>query len=157
MEKRIKYAIDYCLENSFASMGKIVAMGSSRHGFAILLSMAKNSVISGAVAHQPVIYWPRMREFGGQDHQLVNKYDLYGLVEAFPPRPLMIQTGYNDQRMGQEHSEKLTKLLKKHYRSNGAESHLFHDMLTIPGHDGIRVPDNAIDAVVPWLQRQALI
>lgn len=31
-----------------------------------------------------------------------------------------------------------------------------HDMMSIPGHDGTRVSDSALDAVVPWLRERSL-
>lgn len=158
MEKRLRYSIGYCLENGYASEGKVVVMGSSRHGFAILHSMAKNPAVSAAVAHQPVVYWPRMEEFAGrEDDPLVRKHDLYNMIEDFAPRPIMIQTGYDDQRVGQEYYEKLITPMKKHYETVGAGDRFFHDLMPIPGHDGTPIPDSALDGVVPWLQSQGIM
>ena len=32
-----------------------------------------------------------------------------------------------------------------------------HDMMSIPGHDGTRVADSALDAAVPWLRERSLL
>jgi len=32
-----------------------------------------------------------------------------------------------------------------------------HDMMSIPVHDGTRVSDSALDAVVPWLRERSLL
>ena len=63
-------AIDGALSRGWARPGRVVLMGSSRHGIRVTLhAMARNPDVSAGVAHQPVVHWPRMREFqryGGQ-------------------------------------------------------------------------------------------
>ena len=158
MEARLREVIDHALTNGIASRGRVVVMGSSRHGFAILHSMAGNPDVSAAVAHQPVIHWPRMSEFAGMDdNEIVQRNSLFAHIELFPPRPLFIQTGYDDRRVGQESIDSLTDALRAAYSGAGASGGFTHDVMRIPGHDGTRVPDSALDGVVPWLRRQSLL
>ena len=158
MQARIGVVIEDALAQGHARPGRVVVMGSSRHGFAILHSMANNPDVSAAVAHQPVIHWPRMSEFAGMDdNEIVERNSLMALVERFPPRPLFIQTGYGDQRVGQEWIIALTGALSQAYALEGATCRFTHDMMLIPGHDGTRVPESALDGVVPWLREQSLL
>lgn len=158
MEVRIRAVLDDVLSQGHTQPGRVVVMGSSRHGFAILHAMALNPDVSAAVAHQPVIHWPRMSEFAGMDdNEIVERNSLGSLIEQFPPRPLFIQTGYADQRVGQEWITSLTEALLEVYARENALNSFTHDMMSIPGHDGTRVPDSALDAVVPWLKAQSLL
>ena len=158
MERRIAAVVSHVLEKQMAQPGKIVAMGSSRHGFAILHAMANNPDISAAVAHQPVIYWPKMKEFHGMEgNSLVQKHDIFQWVDEFSPRPCFVQTGYADQRIGQEVIDNLVNKLKSTYSRDKVENKFTHDLMNIPGHDGTLVPDSALDGVVPWLKVQGLI
>ena len=158
MEARIRAVIDDVLARGHTRPGRVVVMGSSRHAFAILHAMALNPDVSAAVAHQPVIHWPRMSEFTGMDdNEIVERNSLLSLIDRFPPRPLFIQTGYADRRVGQEWITSLTDVLREAYARENALDSFTHDMMNIPGHDGTRVPDSALDAVVPWLWEQGLL
>ena len=158
MEARLRAVIDDALAKEYTRPGRVVVLGSSRHGFAILHAMAKNPAVSAAVAHQPVIHWPRMSEFMGMDdNEIVKQNSLFPLIEQSPPRPLFIQTGYSDRRVGQEWITSLTHALRKAYARKDALNKLTHDMMDLPGHDGTWIPDSALDAVVPWLREQALL
>ena len=135
-----------------------MVMGSSRHGFAILHAVSLNPDVSAAVAHQPVIHWPRMSEFTGMDDShIVNHNSLLPLIKRFPPRPLFIQTGYSNQRVGQEWFTALTDSLSEAYAEKGDLCRLTRDSMDISGHDGTRIPDSALDAVVPWLKGHSLL
>ena len=158
MEARLGAVIDHALESGYARSGGVVAMGSSRHGFAVLHAMAKNPNVSAAVAHQPVIHWPRMSEFVGMDdNDVVRQNNLFLHMERFPPRPLLIQTGYRDERVGQEWISSWTSGLADAYAKEGAADKFTHDVMDIPGHDGARVPTPALDIVVTWLRGQSLL
>lgn len=158
MEARIRAVIENALAQGHTRPGRVVVMGSSRHGFAILHAVALNPDVSAAVAHQPVIHWPRMSEFTGMDdNEIVERNNLFPLIERFPPRPLFVQTGYADQRVGQEWITSLTGALREAYARENALNSFAHDMMSIPGHDGTRVPDSALDSIVPWLKAQSLL
>ena len=158
MEARLRTVIDDALAKGHTRPGRVVVMGSSRHGFAILHLMANNPDVSAAVAHQPVIHWPRMSEFTGMDdNEIVERNSLFPLIERFPARPLFIQTGYADQRVGQEWIASLTDTLKEAYAHKDSLSSFTHDMMRIPGHDGTRIPNSALDTIVPWLREQSLL
>ena len=99
-----------------------------------------------------------MSEFTGMDdNEIVKRNGLFPVIERFPLRPLFIQTGYSDQRVGQEWIASLMDSLREAYAGEEALSRLTHDMMRIPGHDGTRIPDSALDAVVPWLREQGLL
>lgn len=120
--------------------------------------MACNPAVSAVVAHQPVVHWPRMSEFTGMDDNgIVRRNNLFPCIDRFPPRPLFIQTGYCDQRVGQEWITSLVDALREAYAREGAPSRFTHNVMRIPGHDGARVPNSALDAVVPWLREQSLL
>ncbi len=158
MEARIGAVVDDALAREYTRRGRVVVMGSSRHGFAVLHSMAKNPNVAAAVAHQPVIHWPRMSEFNGMDdNEIVRRNSLFLDVEQFHPRPLFIQTGYSDERVGQQWITSFSEALNEAYARAGVSGRFTHDMMDIPGHDGTRIPDSALDAVVPWLRKQSLL
>jgi hypothetical protein len=155
VEQRINTAVDYCIENGHASPGRVLAIGSSRYGFAILHSMAKNKNISGAVAHQPIVWWPNMREFSEihYSNPILKDNSLYEMGNDLPPRPLLIQTGYMDDRIGPYAMEKLVNTLRECYDSANASKKFTHEPMEVPGHSG-RVPDTALDSLPQWLKRQ---
>jgi hypothetical protein len=158
MERRIAGAISESLRRGYVLPGKVVVMGSSRHGFAILHAAANNPDVSAAVAHQPIVSWPRMVEFAGMDDDpIVERHSLYNQVDEFLPRPIMIQTGYADERVGQDRLEALIEPMARAYSGRGIGDRFFHEKMDIPGHDGMRIPDSALDSVVPWLQGQGML
>ena len=133
-------------------------MGSSRHGFVTLHAMARNPDVSAGVAHQPVVHWPRMKEFQGMEgNPVVMRHSLYDLVDRFPPRPLYVQTGYADLRVGQDRIEALIAPLSEDYERRGCGSLFTRELMPIPGHDGTRVPVPALDSVVDWLCEQRFL
>ena len=158
MERRIAGAIAESLRRGYVLEGKVVVMGSSRHGFAILHAAVNNPDVSAAVAHQPIVSWPRMVEFAGMDDDpIVERHSLYNCIADFAPRPVMIQTGYADERVGQGQLEALINPIARAYAGRGVGHRFFHDLMDIPGHDGMRIPDSALDGVVPWLQEQSML
>ena len=159
MEARLRAVIDDALAKEYTRPGRVVVMGSSRHGFAILHSMALNADVSAAVAHQPVIHWPRMSEFTGMDdNEIVKRNGLIPVIERFPPTPRSSsRRGTPTRGLGQEWITSLMDSLREAYAGEEALSRLTHDMMRIPGHDGTRIPDSALDAVVPWLREQGLL
>jgi len=70
-----------------------------------------------------------------------------------PPRPLLIQTGYMDDRIGPYAMEKLVNTLRECYDSANASKKFTHEPMEVPGHSG-RVPDTALDSLPQWLKRQ---
>ena len=158
IEARMAAAIDGALSRGWATPGRVVLMGSSRHAFVSLEVMARNSDVSAGVAHQPVVHWPRMREFQGMEgNPVVMRHSLYDLVDRFAPRPLYIQTGYADLRVGQDWIEALIAPLSAEYERRGCGPRFTRELLPIPGHDGTRVPVAALDSVVDWLCGQGLL
>ena len=158
IEARMAAAIDGALSRGWATPGRVVLMGSSRHGFVTLEAMARNPDVSAGVAHQPVVYWPRMREFRGMEgNPVVMRHSLYDLVDRLAPRPLYIQTGYADERVGQDWIEALIGPLAEEYERRGCAPRFTRELMPIPGHDGTRVPVSALDSVVDWLCEQGLL
>ena len=150
--------VDHAKSNGYGNPEKVVLMGSSRHGFAILHALAMIPSIAAGVAHQPVVWWPSMKEFNGMDsNPIMLSNDLYLLTRFFPPRPLLVQTGYDDQRVGQIWIERFIKKITDSYRSADKLQEFTHEIMDIPGHDGTRIPDSALDSVVVWMQNQKLL
>lgn len=155
VERRINAAVDHCIESGYATSGRVLAIGSSRYAFAVLRSMGKNRNISGVVAHQPVVWWPSMREFSElkYNNPIIKRNSLYEIAGELPPRPLLIQTGYMDERIGPFAMEKLIETYRKSYQTAGESERFTHELMEIPGHSG-QVPDSAIDSLPQWLTRE---
>ncbi len=158
IEARMAAAVSGALSRGWVKPGRVVLMGSSRHAFVSLIAMARNPDVSAGVAHQPVVHWPRMREFHGMEgNPIVVRHSLYDLVYRFAPRPLYIQTGYADERVGQDWIEALIARLSDEYERRGCGPRFTRELLAIPGHDGTRIPVPALDSVVDWLCDQELL
>ena len=156
-QSRAHGVLDYVLGHGLGSPGRIVFMGSSRHGFAVLFATARNPRIDAAVVIGPVISWPWLREFEGMDDvPLIRKHDLYDLVDRLPPRPLQVQMGYDDRRIGQHHNERLASMLTEAYVSMGAREKLLLTPMEIPGHSG-GPPMHVNETVVTFLRHQSLL
>ena len=158
IEARLGAAVSVALSRRWATPGRVVLMGSSRHGFAVIHALANNPDVAAGVAHQPVVHWPRMKEFHGMEgNRIVMEHSLYSLMDRFAPKPFLIQTGYADQRVGQGWLEAFINPVSERYGRQGVGDRFTHEMLDIPGHDGTRVPDSALDSVVAWLREQGLL
>ena len=97
-----------------------------------------------------------MDEFQGMDdNAIVLAHSLYELADRFPPRPAMVQTGYNDQRVGQDWIDRAVHRISDAYRAAGSGHRFTHDLMDIPGHDGTRIPTSALDSVVTLDARTA--
>ena len=156
-QSRADGVVDHVLDSGLGSPGRIVFMGSSRHGFAVLFATARNPRIDAAVVIGPVISWPWLREFEGMDDEpLIRKHDLYYLVDRLPPRPLQVQMGYDDKRIGQHHNERLASILTDAYEARGAREKLLLTPMEIPGHSG-GPPMHVNETVITFLRTQGLL
>ena len=156
--ERMGMVVDHSAAHGYGDPGRFVGMGISRYGFAVLRAMANFPGIAASVAHQPVVWWPRLKEFQGmEDNSIVLAHSLYDFAEKFPPRPTMVQTGYNDQRLGQDWTERAVHRISDVYRSAGCGHRFTHDLMDIPGHDSAPIPASAPDSVVTWMREQQLI
>ena len=156
-QRRVDLVIDAVIERGLVAPGRIVFMGSSRHGFAVLYGTARNEKIDAAVVIGPVIHWPWLKEFEGMDdHPLIRKHDLYDLIDRLPPRPVQVQQGYADVRIGQHHNERLASMLTEAYESRGMADRLALTPMEIPGHSG-GPPMHVNRTVVTFLRRQGFL
>ncbi len=156
--ERMGMAVDHSAAHGYGDPGRFVAMGVSRYGFAALHAMANIPGIAASVAHQPVVWWPRLEEFQGmEDNAIVLAHSLYDFAERFPPRPAIVQTGYNDQRLGQDWTERAVRRISDVYRAAGCGHRFTHDLMDIPGHDDTPIPASAPDSVVAWMREQRLV
>lgn len=156
--QRMEIVVEHSVDNGYGDPGRFVAMGSSRHGFAALHAMANIPGIAACVAHQPVVWWPRMEEFRGMDdNPIVLAHSLYELAERLPPRPVLVQTGYDDQRVGQDWLDRAVHRWVEAYRAAGASHRFTRELMDIPGHDGTRIPTSSLDSVVTWMREQRLV
>ena len=159
IEARMAAAVDGALSRGWARPGRVVLMGSSRHAFVSLEVMARNPDVSAGVAHQPVVHWPRMREFQGMEgNPVVMRHSLYDLAGRFAPRPLYIQTGLRRRARGPGLDRGADRPPGGGVRAPGLRPSMFtRELLPIPGHDGTRVPVAALDSVVDWLCDQGML
>ncbi len=156
-QRRVDGVVDHALDRGLGRAGKIVFMGSSRHGFAVLYGAARNPKIDAAVVIGPVIWWPWLREFQGMDENpLIQRHDLYGLIDRLPPRPTQVQMGYDDRRIGQRHNERLGSLLAQAYESKGVAGKFLRTPMEIPGHSG-GPPMRVNETVVTFLRSHGFL
>ena len=147
-QRRVDLVIDAVIERGLVAPGRIVFMGSSRHGFAVLYGTARNEKIDAAVVIGPVIYWPWLKEFEGMDdHPLIRKHDLYDLVDRLPPRSVQVQQGYADVRIGQHHNERLAVDVDRSIRVTrdvgAADAHTDGDTRALRRASDAREPDGS--------------
>ena len=156
-QQRVDSVIDYVIDRGLGKPGKIVFMGSSRHGFGVLYGTARNPRVDAAVVIGPVIWWPWLKEFRGMDdHPLINKHDLYGVINRLPPRPLQVQLGYADERIGQHHNDRLSKMLTRAYETMGVGERFLITPMEIPGHSG-GPPMHVNETVITFLTQQGFL
>ena len=156
--ERMGMVVDHSVAHDYGDPGRLVAMGVSRYGFAVLQAMANFPGIAASVAHQPVVWWPRLEEFQGMENNpIVLANSLFEFAGRLPPRPVLVQTGYNDQRLGQGWTELAVRRISDVYRADGSGDRFTHDLMDIPGHDDTPIPASAPDSVVAWMREQQLI
>ena len=156
-QRRVDLVVDEVIERGLGVPGRIVFMGSSRHGFGVLYGTAQNEKIDAAVVIGPVIHWPWLKEFEGMDnHPLIRKHNLYDLVGRLPPRPLQVQQGFADERIGQHHNERLAAMVREAYEASGSPERLALTPMEIPGHSG-GPPMHVNETVVTFLRAQGLL
>ena len=92
-----------------------------------------------------------------EEDPIVLENSLYDWVDRFVPRPVLIQTGYANQRVGQDWLEALIGPMAGAYAANGAGKRFTHELMDLPGHDGTPIPVSALDSVVTWLRSQDML
>lgn len=158
LTRRIGAVMEESVRRGYGSPDKVFVMGTSRHGYASLHALANLPQLAGAVAVQPIIWWPNLEEFlGMEENAIVQRNDLLRWVEHFAPRPLLVQTGYNDRRAGQKWFGRLLAPVARAYSRKGAAEHFTHEIMPIRGHGGERMPEKYVEQVVPWLRDRGLI
>ena len=90
------------------------------------------------------------------DHPLINKHDLYGVINRLPPRPLQVQLGYADERIGQHHNDRLSKMLTRAYETMGVGERFLITPMEIPGHSG-GPPMHVNETVITFLTQQGFL
>ena len=155
--ERMRMVVDHAVAHGYGAPGRFVAMGVSRYGFAALHAMAEIADIAAGVAHQPVVWWPRLEEFQGmEDNAIVLAHNLFEFAEGLPPSPVLVQTGYNDQRLGQDWTERAVRRISDAYLAAGAGQRFTHERMDIPGHTNAPIPTSALDSVLVWMREQRL-
>lgn len=157
-QQRLDGVVAEALRRGYATPGRVVLMGSSRHGFAVLHGGSNNKDVSAIVAWGPVTYWPRLKEFAGMEgNPVVQANDIFGWADRYPPRPMLIQTGYDDDRVGSDLHLRLAALLTEAYFDAGAVDKFTHHVVNIPGHSLGPKPDIAFDYPLAWLRRNGYL
>jgi hypothetical protein len=158
LTRRIGAVMEESVRRGYGSPDKVVVMGTSRHGYASLHALANLPQLAGAVATQPIVWWPNLEEFlGMEENAIVQRNDLLRWVEHFAPRPLLVQTGYNDLRAGQKWFGRLLAPVAEAYGRTESAEYFTHEVMPIRGHGGERMPETYVEGVVPWLRERGLV
>jgi hypothetical protein len=82
-----------------------------------------------------------------EDNPVIKTNDIYEWVDLFPPRPVLVQTGYDDQRVGTDLHQRFIAAMTRVYEARGAQGRFTHDPVPIPGHSGGPKPMSGIETV----------
>ena len=158
MDNRIEAVMEDAYSKGLYKKGRLVLAGSSRHGFAVLHAHANLPDSAAAVAIQPVMWWPRLREFHGMDdHPIIQKNSLFDLAFKMTPRPFLIQIGYDDERIGQDLNHRFIGAALEAYGSSSGDGPFTVDRIGMPGHSGPLPRLYSSQHVITWLQRVGLL
>ncbi len=160
---RVRAVVQEGLRRGLALPGGVVLGATSRHGYFVLHAMANIPEVSATMCRVPVVYWPQLEEFLGMDeHPIIKNNALVDWVYRYPPRPLHIETGYNDQRVGTWAQKQLVVSLAEAYSEAGAREHFTHELSAKAGHgsqDSLDTPTIEHDPIdrVEWLREQGIL
>lgn len=157
-DAHVKAVVDHVLASGIGLAGRILLAGISRDGFAVLHATAGNPDISAALVNCPVVDWTVLEEFqhaGGAP--LLDAHNLADMVENLPPRPILIQTGYNDRRVNTECCLRLAAQMEETYRRANAVERFKLQILPFAGHAGDHRDEPVNQGFVAWLRDQGLI
>ena len=145
------------VEAGLTEPGRTVLMGSSRGGFIALDAMAHIPEIGATIAIQTVTVWPYLAEFKGmQGNAILQKHDLQQHATLMAPRPVLLQIGYDDERVGTAPCRELAKRLEQVYDEMGAADRTELHVLAIKGHsDSPQGEDH--QRLLRWLYEQGFI
>jgi len=157
-DAHVKAVVDHVLKHHIGAPGRIVLAGVSRNGFAAMHAMAGNPDISAALVNCPVVEWPRLEEFRYTlDAPLIRAHDLAGMADRFPPRPMLIQTGCDDRRVGTDCCLRLAAQLEEAYRRRNAADRFKLQVLPFAGHSSDHRDGPVNDGFVAWLKAQGML
>ena len=147
------------IEAGLSEPGRTVLMGSSRDGFIALDAMAHIPEIGAAIANQTVTAWPYLREFTGMEGNVIlQKHDLWEQASLMAPRPVLLQIGYDDERVGTDHCRDLAARLAQVYGQMDAADRTELHVLAIKGHSDITpATGEAHRRMLRWLHEQGFI
>lgn len=158
LTNRIKAVVQESISRKYTEDDKIIVMGTSRHGYASMHALANIPSLAGAIALMPIVWWPNLEEFlGMEENHIVKQNELSRWVDNFPPRPLLVQTGYNDKRAGQKWIMRLLEQISQSYSRSQMDGRFTHELMSIRGHGGERLPEESIYRIIPWLSEQQLL
>lgn len=96
------------------------------------------------------------------DHPIIRDNALFDWADRFPPRSLLIETGYNDQRVGTWAQKRLVVSLAEAYAKADVRERFTHELSAKAGHgsqDSLETPNITTDPVdrVEWLGEQGIL
>jgi len=154
---RVEAVVEHVIQQRLAPEGRIVLIGTSRYGWLALAAMAHISEIGGAIGTQPVSYWPHLAEFEGLEaNPIVQQYDLRRLAPRMPPRSVLVQVGYNDERVGTDRCKELASCLGEAYSEAGVPGRCTFEVLPFKGHSGSD-PSEPLMGIADWLAPQGFL
>ena len=145
------------MEAGLTEPGRTILMGSSRDGFIALDAMAHIPEIGAAIANQTVTVWPYLGEFKGMEgNAILQKHDLQEHASLMAPRPVLLQIGYNDERVGTAHCRELAEQLEQVYDQVSVADRTELHVLAIKGHSGSPQGEDH-RRLLRWLYEQEFI
>lgn len=154
---RVRAVTDHVVQGGLAAEGRIVVIGTSRYGWLALAAMAHIPEIGGAVATQTVSYWSHLVEFKGlETDPIIQRYDLRRLAHKMPPRSVLVQVGYYDERVGTERGRELAARLDEAYATAGLPERCTFEILPFKGHSESD-PSEPLVSIADWLAGQGFL
>lgn len=156
---RLKAVNARAIDAGLTAPGRTVLMGCSRDGFIALDALAHISEIGAATASQTVTVWPHLGEFRGMEgNAILQKHDLREHASLMVPRPVLLQIGYDDERVGTAHCRALADRLAQDYGRIGAADRTALHVLAMKGHSDIdAVAGEDHRRMLRWLCEQGFI
>ena len=143
-----------------ATARQTVLLGISRHGWLVLACAAYLDGISGVVATETVTSWPRLVEFQAMtDNPILVRHDLWRLTDRMRPCRVLLQVGYDDQRVGTAECKTLATRLTQSYAASGMPDRFTFELLAVKGHASSSSAASAMTGtqILDWLMEQGFL
>ncbi len=104
-----------------------------------MLATCRLQRIDAVIAHELVIHLHYLHEFRNlPSHLIVQRHDLFRHLTELAGRPVLLQSGYDDERVGTQWAQQFAKQLLREYDDHSSAGKCVITMLPIKGHIGDR-------------------